>query len=55
MKEGQIVANGPPDEVLIEELLRTVFALEAQVVTDPVAGTPLVVPGVRRRQADELP
>jgi iron complex transport system ATP-binding protein len=33
--------------VLTEQLLADVFDLEARVVADPVAGTPMVVP-VRR-------
>lgn len=47
MKDGVLVASGPPAEVLTEALLAEVFDLEARVLTDPVAGTPLVVP-VRR-------
>jgi iron complex transport system ATP-binding protein len=30
--------------VVTEELLADVFGLEARVIADPVAGTPLVVP-----------
>jgi iron complex transport system ATP-binding protein len=30
--------------VITEPLLREVFGLEARVIPDPVAGTPLVVP-----------
>jgi iron complex transport system ATP-binding protein len=53
MNAGRIVADGRPDEVLTEPLLRTVFDLDARVVTDPVAGTPLVVPvGRRHRKSD---
>jgi iron complex transport system ATP-binding protein len=44
MKAGRIVAQGPPVEVITEPLLREVFGLEARVIADPVAGTPLVVP-----------
>jgi iron complex transport system ATP-binding protein len=47
MKDGALVASGTPEEVLTEALLAEVFELEARVLTDPVAGTPLVVP-VRR-------
>lgn len=47
MKDGVLVASGPPAEVLTEALLAEVFNLEARILTDPVAGTPLVVP-VRR-------
>jgi iron complex transport system ATP-binding protein len=56
MKDGGIVAAGPPDEVLTEELVRTVFQLEAKVVPDPVCGSPMVVPlGRRRRTAVPVP
>jgi iron complex transport system ATP-binding protein len=47
MKDGELVASGTPDEVLTEQLLADVFELEARVLPDPVAGTPMVVP-VRR-------
>ncbi len=50
MRDGAIVAQGPPAEVLTEELLAAVFSLDARVITDPVSGTPLVVPiGHRHR------
>jgi iron complex transport system ATP-binding protein len=47
MKDGASVASGTPEEVLTEQLLADVFDLEARILTDPVAGTPMVVP-VRR-------
>jgi iron complex transport system ATP-binding protein len=51
MRDGRIVAQGTPAEVLTEQLLLDVFGLDARVVEDPVAGTPLVVPvGSRHRQ-----
>jgi iron complex transport system ATP-binding protein len=50
MRDGRIVADGRPEEVLTTDLLRTVFELDAQVITDPVAGTPLVVPVGRRHR-----
>ena len=50
MRDGRIVADGRPEEVLTTELLRRVFELDAQVITDPVAGTPLVVPVGRRHR-----
>jgi iron complex transport system ATP-binding protein len=51
MKDGAIVACGTPAEVLTEQLLADVFDLDARVMPDPVAGTPLVVPiGHRHRQ-----
>ena len=51
MRAGQIIAQGSPREVLTEPLLRDVFELDARVLTDPIAGTPLIVPiGRRDRQ-----
>ncbi|HWM06150.1 MAG TPA: ABC transporter ATP-binding protein [Actinophytocola sp.] len=50
MKDGAIVAEGPPQQVLTSDMLREVFDLDAQVVTDPVSGTPLVVPVGRRHR-----
>ncbi|WP_327679855.1 ABC transporter ATP-binding protein [Kitasatospora sp. NBC_00458] len=45
MRDGRIVAEGPPAEVVTADLVRAVFGLDAVVVPDPVTGTPLVVPG----------
>lgn len=44
MRDGAIAADGPPGDVLTEQLLADVFDLDARVIEDPVAGTPLVVP-----------
>jgi iron complex transport system ATP-binding protein len=53
MRAGRIVASGTPAEVLTEDLLCDVFGLDARVIPDPVAGTPLVVPvGGRGRVGD---
>ena len=52
MRDGAVVADGPPEEVLTASLLRTVFDLEARVIEDPVAGTPLVIPIGRRHRDD---
>ena len=44
MKDGAIVAEGNPDEVITEQLVQDVFGLPVKVIPDPVAGTPMVVP-----------
>lgn len=44
MKAGRVVAAGTPSEVVDPTLVREVFGLEAEVITDPVSGTPLIVP-----------
>lgn len=44
MRDGEIVAQGPPDEVFTPATIEKVFDLPCRVITDPVAGTPLVIP-----------
>jgi iron complex transport system ATP-binding protein len=41
---GKIVAQGPPAEIVTAELVGEVFDLRCQIVTDPLTGTPMVVP-----------
>jgi iron complex transport system ATP-binding protein len=44
MKDGAVVAEGPPADVLTEALVHEVFGLACVVTTCPVSGRPLVVP-----------
>ena len=44
LRDGRIVAEGTPAEVVTETTVRTVFDLDSHVITDPVAHTPLVIP-----------
>ncbi len=44
MRDGAIVAAGPPREVVSAELVEHVFGLRCQVVPDPVSDTPMVIP-----------
>ncbi|WP_454049978.1 ABC transporter ATP-binding protein [Cellulomonas sp. Marseille-Q8402] len=44
MKDGEVVAQGPPAEVVTAELVERVFGLPCLVIPDPLAGTPLVIP-----------
>jgi ABC-type oligopeptide transport system ATPase subunit len=48
MRAGRIIAQGTPSQVLTQPLLRKIFELEAQILTDPVTTTPLIVPISRR-------
>ena len=49
MRDGRVVAEGVPAAVVTEELVSSVFGVDALVVPDPLTGTPLVLPrpGVR--------
>ncbi|WP_254909012.1 ABC transporter ATP-binding protein [Leucobacter sp. 7(1)] len=44
MKDGGVVAAGPPSEVFTAELITEVYELPCRIVTDPETGTPLVIP-----------
>lgn len=44
MKDGAIVCEGNPSEVITEQVVQDVFGLAVKVIPDPVAGTPMVVP-----------
>jgi iron complex transport system ATP-binding protein len=44
MRSGAVIAEGAPDRVLTRDIVRRAFDLEAHVIPDPVAGSPLVVP-----------
>jgi iron complex transport system ATP-binding protein len=47
MRDGAVVAQGPPGGVLTPTLVEQVFAVRCQVLTDPASGAPLVVPVAR--------
>lgn len=49
MKDGSIVSEGAPHDIVTAELVERVFGLECRVVPDPVTGTPLVLPRARRK------
>ncbi|MFG2051400.1 ABC transporter ATP-binding protein [Micromonospora sp. NPDC048935] len=50
MREGRVLAQGPPAEVMTAELVETVFAMPCRVMTDPETDTPMVVPAGRQRR-----
>ena len=53
MRGGEIVAQGPPGELITPALLRQVFDLEALVIEDPETGRPLIVPRDTRPHASQ--
>ncbi len=44
MKDGQIVAQGDPCEIVTAELIEDVYGLPCRVLADPETGRPLVIP-----------
>ncbi|MEU6760097.1 ABC transporter ATP-binding protein [Streptomyces sp. NPDC046685] len=49
MRDGRVIAAGPPSEIVTPDLVHEVFGLRAAVIECPVAGTPLVIPMGGRR------
>ena len=49
MRNGAVVAEGAPADIVDAALIKEVFDLPCLVLPDPVTGTPMVVPTVDRR------
>ncbi|MDT0269724.1 ABC transporter ATP-binding protein [Streptomyces sp. DSM 44915] len=52
MHRGEVVAQGPPAEVLTADLVADVFGLPCDIVPDPQTRTPMVVPHARHPVTD---
>ncbi|MFI5524543.1 ABC transporter ATP-binding protein [Streptomyces platensis] len=48
MKDGAVIAEGAPADIVTAELVEQVFGLGCQIIDDPESGTPLVVPAARK-------
>lgn len=44
IKEGRLVAEGAPNEVINTQLIKDIFQMNSVVMDDPISKTPLVVP-----------
>jgi iron complex transport system ATP-binding protein len=44
MRDGVIVAEGAPDDIVTSDLVTHVFGVPCRIITDPVSHTPMVVP-----------
>lgn len=49
MRDGQVVAQGAPGDIVTAQLVEEVFGMPCRVIEDPESGTPLVVPAARER------
>lgn len=47
MKDGAVLAQGLPEEIVTAELVTEVFGLACRIITDPESGTPLIIPAAR--------
>ena len=55
MRQGDVVAQGVPGDIVTSELISEVFGLASVIVPDPVAGTPMVVPLGTPHPIDQAP
>ncbi len=44
MKEGKIIKEGTPEDVISEALIEEVFGLKSKVIKDPVSSAPYAIP-----------
>ncbi|GAA3901905.1 ABC transporter ATP-binding protein [Microbacterium invictum] len=44
LRDGRLIAGGAPADVVTSELVRDVFDLDSVVISDPVSGSPIVLP-----------
>ena len=51
MKDGRIIAQGAPSDIVTADMVLEVFGLRCRILTDPESGTPLVIPLASRARA----
>jgi iron complex transport system ATP-binding protein len=51
MRQGSIVAQGPPREIVTQELVEQILGMRSQIIIDPVSETPMVIPIGRHASA----
>jgi len=44
MRDGAVIAEGPPRDIVTAEMVEAVFGLPCIIIDDPIAHTPLVIP-----------
>ena len=55
MRGGEVVAAGPPADIVTADLVERVFGLPCRVIPDPETDTPLIVPAGRRTLTAKTP
>lgn len=51
LKDGRVIAEGAPSEIVTEDMVAEVFGLSARIVEDPETGLPMIVPRPAAREA----
>jgi iron complex transport system ATP-binding protein len=55
LRDGHIVAQGAPAEIMTEAMVAKVFGLSCHIAVDPISGSPLCVPVGRKHRQSALP
>lgn len=55
LSNRSIYAQGKPEEIITEQLVRDVFQMESQIIPDPVYGTPMCIPFGKGRKLTTTP
>ena len=51
LRDGEVIAAGPPARVITADLVERAFGLRARIIEDPESRTPLVIPAFRSGRA----
>ncbi|WP_147554205.1 ABC transporter ATP-binding protein [Bacillus testis] len=54
IQNNTVCAQGKPEDIIDSELVKQVFAMECQIIADPIFGTPLCVPYGKGRYITSL-
>lgn len=44
MKRGRLIAEGEPRDIITTDLMKDVYGMESDIITDPATGDPYVIP-----------
>ncbi|MGB3484279.1 MAG: ABC transporter ATP-binding protein [Mycobacterium sp.] len=54
MRDGKLIAQGTPQDVVTAGMVRDVFGVEATIIADPVTTSPLILPHARAGSSGKL-
>lgn len=53
LKNGQIYAQGKPQDIVTTDMVRAVFGLDCHIIQDPITDTPICIPHGRKTTGQE--
>ena len=52
MKNGRIIAEGTPQEIVTPKLISDIYGLNCEVIKDPVSKAPMIIPKGRYHSSE---